>query len=247
VIVEGDRDFSGKPKPLYFQENKSRFQSYLPKIEHIIAKDFPKFNWKKFRPAKNWDRERHQRNCLSRGFVSAKPDDWIIISDVDEIPNPDQVKAASLQSGQYCFYQELYYYYLNLLVTDFPEKNSKIDDYMPWHGPMMFQKKNLIKDPETMRTLRSSSSVTPVVNGGWHFSFLGGSESILKKMRSYSHTEYVKPEMLNVEWIEKKIFAGEDVLGRAFKFKHIEMGRLPLFIQESAQRYPHLFLKRPLS
>ncbi|MFN7454022.1 MAG: N-acetylglucosaminyltransferase [Pseudobdellovibrionaceae bacterium] len=243
VIVEGDRDFSGNPKPLYFQENKSRFQSYLPKVEHIIATDFPKFNWRKLRPTRNWDRERYQRNFLAKGFSKATGEDWIIISDVDEIPHPEKIKGATQKPGIYCFYQELYYYYLNLLVTEFPEPNPHYGDYMPWHGSVMFQLKNLKKNPETMRTLRSSKSIVPVNEGGWHFSFLGGSDAILKKMKAYSHTEYIKEEMLNVEWIEQKVRSGEDVFGRQFKFKKVGIERLPEWIHKNAHRYPNFFLK----
>ncbi|MCE3010680.1 MAG: N-acetylglucosaminyltransferase [Proteobacteria bacterium] len=243
VIVEGDKDFSGDQKKLHFLENKSRFRPYLHKIDHLVATDFPKFNWKKLRPAKNWDRERYQRNFLGRGISKAQVEDWIIVSDVDEIPNPEKVRAAIGAPGIYCFYQELYYYYLNLLVTDHPEPNPRFKDYVPWHGPVMFQLKDLKKDPETMRTLRGSKSVIPIKEGGWHFSFLGGSEAILKKMKAYSHTEYIREEMLNIEWIEQKVRSGEDIFGRQFKFKKVGIERLPSVIQENVSKYSSLILR----
>jgi len=36
VLVESTRTFSLKDKPLFFDENKSMFSKFLPKIEHVI-------------------------------------------------------------------------------------------------------------------------------------------------------------------------------------------------------------------
>ena len=37
-------------------------------------------------------RENYQRNCISRGIEKADNEDLIIISDLDEIPNPNKLK-----------------------------------------------------------------------------------------------------------------------------------------------------------
>jgi hypothetical protein len=49
--------------------------------------------------------------------------------------------------------------------------------------------------------------------------------------------------MLNVEWIEQKVRSGEDVFGRQFKFKKVDIERLPEWIHKNAHRYPNFFLK----
>lgn len=36
----------GKPKPLYFEENKDRFKDF--NITHLIATDYKKSHWKRF-------------------------------------------------------------------------------------------------------------------------------------------------------------------------------------------------------
>ena len=37
-------------------------------------------------------RENYQRNCISRGLKNANPEDIVIISDLDEIPDPKKIK-----------------------------------------------------------------------------------------------------------------------------------------------------------
>ena len=39
-----------------------------------------------------YKRENFQRNAISRGIEKADKDDLIIISDLDEIPNPKKIK-----------------------------------------------------------------------------------------------------------------------------------------------------------
>ena len=48
VLVEANRTFTNQKKPLYFQENKTRYQQFLPKIINIIVDDYHEINshWK---------------------------------------------------------------------------------------------------------------------------------------------------------------------------------------------------------
>ena len=46
-----------------------------------------------------YKRENFQRNCIERGLSSANNDDLILISDLDEIPNPlSQISPAAVPS-----------------------------------------------------------------------------------------------------------------------------------------------------
>ncbi len=44
ILVEATKTFSGKPKPLYFQDNKEMFSEFLHKIVHIVVDDMPDFD-----------------------------------------------------------------------------------------------------------------------------------------------------------------------------------------------------------
>ena len=41
VIVEATRTHTGKPKPLYFADNRKRYDRYAHKIIHVVADDLP--------------------------------------------------------------------------------------------------------------------------------------------------------------------------------------------------------------
>ena len=43
-------------------------------------------------------RENFQRNCISRGLINSSSEDLIIISDLDEIPNPRTISKFKLNS-----------------------------------------------------------------------------------------------------------------------------------------------------
>ena len=97
VLVEATTTFSGTPKPLYFNENKKRFDKFASKIIHVIINDTP------IQPktiiGEYWSWEFFQRNAIVRGLVNCKETDTILISDLDEIPNPNQIKDFENSPG----------------------------------------------------------------------------------------------------------------------------------------------------
>ena len=83
VLVEATKTQTGLPKPLYFAENRARFDAFANKIIHIIVDDMPSGDGTRA----HWVRERLQRNSIAKGLVNCNPQDIIMVSDVDEIPN----------------------------------------------------------------------------------------------------------------------------------------------------------------
>ena len=83
VLVEASRTQSMLPKPYYFEENKSRFEKFLDKIIHVKVDD-------ELDVSKNpWVFDIHQRTCIKRGLSTIEnlsDEDFILVSDVDEIP-----------------------------------------------------------------------------------------------------------------------------------------------------------------
>jgi beta-1,4-mannosyl-glycoprotein beta-1,4-N-acetylglucosaminyltransferase len=81
VIIEAGETFSGKPKPMIFEQNRERFRAYEPKICRIALSRLGN-------SATNpWDRERNQREALHFALDDANPRDVILILDADEIPS----------------------------------------------------------------------------------------------------------------------------------------------------------------
>lgn len=197
VLVEATKTHSGKPKPLHFEENKNRFLPFLDRIEHVVVDDWPPFETA-------WTYENHQRNCVVRGLSGVSSDDWILISDLDEIPNPDRIRICSRKPGRYRFDQTMYAYWLNMRCVTIPHwygtRMLRADDFL--HGldsiPIPFNPNMLeaVNPGTTATKWRFAEDVgwTNVRSGGWHFTSLGGAEAVVLKAQSFAHTELDTPE-----------------------------------------------------
>jgi beta-1,4-mannosyl-glycoprotein beta-1,4-N-acetylglucosaminyltransferase len=98
VLVEAKETFNGKPKPLFYEQNKDRYTKWNHKIKHYVVEDFPnnRIILEKALASPNtgnkehwWVREFYQKESLINALTDCSDDDLIFISDVDEIWNPD--------------------------------------------------------------------------------------------------------------------------------------------------------------
>ena len=88
-------------------------------------------------------------------------------------------------------------------------------------------------------------SVRFVEKGGWHFSYLGGVNAIIKKIESFAHNEYNKPEFKNPEKIKQLITSGEDLFGRGFKYQFLNIdANFPEYLQKNKERYKQFIFER---
>ena len=112
-------------------------------------------------------RDQFQRNALSRGYKNCDPDDWIMISDIDEIPDPNKIKEFNVKNKYACLLQKNFQSKLNLL--------NITDDL--WPGTKICQKKNL-KSPQWLRNIKTKKRAfwkifkdkqpQLINNSGWH-------------------------------------------------------------------------------
>ena len=78
----------------------------------------------------------------------------------------------------------MYYYYLNVLKQK------------DWYGTKVAMYKN-IKNLSFNEVRGNSSLSIKLENGGWHFSFMGGSDMVKKKLTSYSARDMVNDRVIN--------------------------------------------------
>ena len=143
--------------------------------------------------------EQHQRNCLIEGIKDALPEDLIILSDSDEIPDLSKLNEINKNKKFFAFSQQMFMYKFNL--QNINESN--------WIGSRLAKKKD-IKSMQKLRDLKFKSYPFwridkinfQVIKGGWHFSFLQTPEQILNKIKSFSHGEF-NNESINEKEIEK--------------------------------------------
>ena len=236
VIAEATRNHAGEPKKLNFDIN--RFSKFKDKIIYLIIEDLPT-NVNSFK--KNWHvnhiRDQFQRNALSRGYKEFDENDLVMISDIDEIPNPNKIKDFNLKNKYGCFLQKNYQSKINLL-------NISEGD---WAGTKICIKKYL-KSPQWLRNIKikkqpfwkifSDKQPQLIKNGGWHFSFLKSPESIKRKINSFAHQEFNIPKFNNIQEIEKKIARGEDLFERNINYKIIDLDdSFPNYILDNRNKF----------
>lgn len=252
VIVEAEETHTGKPKPLYFKENASRFAAFADRIIYINFGTFPKGN-------DAWTNENLQRNAIEKGLVDASPDDIVLISDLDEIPDPKKVGQYAGVPGIKRFRMDSFAFYLNYmdvrcrtmcavvmlryadLCTAFDGVKVSYNEFMP----ASVNQGNTITKIRRTHVPQSKMPTTIVKRGGWHFTCLGGAEKLVEKIRAVAPHHDFNPDdpSLTRERIEAMIARGE---GPALKINAFAVpldDRFPRYIYEHAEKYSHLIFQ----
>lgn len=221
VLVEANKTHVGSSKPLIFEENKDRFARFMDKIIHrkVHYDEVPD----------NWHVEITQRNRIIDGLDQCKPDDIIIISDVDEIPNPALLKNLTPPGKCIGLQQLMCYYYFNNINISKPL----------WTGSAVTTYRYLQKvDASDIRLLVRKKRVPKLRNGGWHFSYLGNTEYIVDKIRSAAHQEYNTDAITSVENISKALDTGQDLFGRDYKYAAVPLDEsFPELVLNNREKY----------
>jgi len=236
VISEANATHSGNPKPLYLTENLKRFEKYKDKIELRVVDLLnipPTTNMDD-----NWMREHIQRNdAINYLNTICKPDDIIIVSDADEIPRPSAIKQyiEDKTDSVGVLLQERYMYFLNYknISTDEPQLNSKILSYrlMNQYGFNDFNAVRYADKENLMPTYR-------IYNSGWHFTFMGGIEKVIEKVKAFAHQEYSIPEKINRDRMLSNFNEGKDVYDANTTWEVVEIDdSFPKKIKECKQNY----------
>ena len=228
VISESTKTHQGIEKKLQF--NPSNFPKFRHKIKYVVADYQEKIDFDNHTGGESAV-EQHQRNYLSKGLLDADDNDLIVLSDSDEIPDLTKLNQLKKNTKLAAFSQMMFMYKLNL--QNINESN--------WVGSRLALKKNF-PIPQKLRNMkfkeypfwRFDKIGTQLIKGGWHFSFLQKPSDIAKKIKSYSHGEFNKNEITDEKKIEEKIINNEDVFGRGFKLKKINIDdRYPEFIKDN--------------
>ena len=138
IITEATYTHNGSKKNLNF--NINNFRKFKDKIEYIVVDEQPeniKILSKKDSAREKEEklilngmaRDYFQRENLNRGLKNLIDNDLIIISDLDEIPNLDNVDFEKVKNNIVIFQQKMFYYKLNLLYEDFIWAGSKAVKY----------------------------------------------------------------------------------------------------------------------
>ena len=242
VMSEATHTHRGNPKPLNF--NPAQFERFSDKIVYLVVDDLP------LNLGNALANEVHQRNALLRGLTDAADDDWVIISDVDEIPNPDALRQYRPWNLYGTLIQNFYHYYLNNLAVkkgDQGKRREWIRAKITTAGHL----RNFFGTPQNLRIYQRTRGAAGLFhylqrkllhqrirNGGWHFSWLMTPEQIIEKLSCFSHTEYDTPEIKNVDNMLAAIRNGRDIMGKGEQFRLVEIDHtFPRYLQENLDRF----------
>ena len=121
VIVESSFTHKGDERQLQFDSKK--FEKFKNKIIYLVYEKKPN-NIKEILNDEHEDdksrkyifnsilRENGQRNFILNGLEDANEEDLILISDVDEIPNLEELEISKINQKIIMFKQEMFYYCL---------------------------------------------------------------------------------------------------------------------------------------
>ena len=241
VISESAEDHSGKKKKLNF--NINNFPKFKDKISYIVVEKLPKnisFFKKNWSP--DWVRENFHRNSLAEGYKNLSDNDLIMISDLDEIPNPKKISEFQKNQKYACFMQKNFQQKINLLNTS--------QQY--WAGTKICQKKYL-KSPQWLRDIKTKKrpfwkffrekEPQLINNGGWHFSFLKTPQTIKKKIQSYAHQEFNKEKFTDIRLIEERIKNKLDLFDRNFQYNVVDLDEtFPEYITKNKEKFKNWIL-----
>ncbi len=263
VIVESSFTHKGDKRNLKF--NHQKFKKFKDKLIYItydkepaeIAKNSINENddetIKSFKYIENAIlRENGQRNQILRGLELAKDDDMILISDVDEIPNLENLDLSKINEKIILFNQDMFYYRFNLKLPN-----------LDWTGTKGCKKK-FLKSPQWLRNIKDRKypfyrldtffsdtkfiDIKIISNGGWHFSNLKTASEIEFKLKSYLHHREFDENPLSVDEINSliknkqaiydlKVDKRVNKIGDGSKLEKYPTERLPKFLQDNLNSY----------
>ena len=261
VIVESRFTHKGESRQLNF--NHKKFKKFKDKIIYIVDEEIYSLTEKikiddsedeKSRKAifNAAYRENGQRNLISKGIEGANKEDFIMISDVDEIPKLSGLNFNTLKEKIILFKQDMFYYKFNLKLPN-----------LIWTGTKACRKKNLV-NPQWLRNIKDRkypffridtffsntkyTSIKIINDGGWHFSNIKTPKEIEFKLRSYLHHREFDLNPLSVEQINEiiknkqaiydlKVDKTVNKIGNGSILEKFEFNKLPEYIVTNKDKF----------
>ncbi len=261
VIVESVFTHKGEKRKLKY--DPSKFGKFNNKIIYLVYEEVPK-NVEQI--SENDDekeksrkyilnaayRENGQRNFILNGLRNTNNEDIILISDVDEIPNLENVNFNEIKQKIILFNQDMFYYKFNLKLPN-----------LVWTGTKACKMKYL-KSPQWLRNIKDRkypfyridillsdkkySSIKFIDEGGWHFSNIKTASEIEHKLKSYLHHREFDENPMSKEEIDKiiknkqaiydlKVDKRVNKIGDGSKLNQYPLKKLPKYLQNNIQKY----------
>ena len=167
LVVEARVGHQGRPKPLHYADNQARFAPWQHRIEHLVPLSLPE-------SPDPWVREHAQRDFALAALQHADPGDLVLISDIDEIPNP---AVFSMRPEPALTLEQM----TCVFAVDWmwqPDPTSVLTTV--GHA----------RKVGSLAAIRDNRMAYPRLrDAGWHFSWVGGAEACREKLDAFCHLE----------------------------------------------------------
>ena len=258
VIVESKYNHKGEAKKLNFDIKK--FKKFEQKIIYIIYDQQPSdlYKFEKEDTKRDIDskyifnaykRENAQRNLISQGLKNTSPDDLIIISDVDEIPNLEKINFNKIKNEILVFRQDMFYYKFNLKLSNFKWTGSKACKMKKLISPQWLRN---IKDKkfafyrfDTFFSSTKYRNLKFIEDGGWHYTNMKNAKEIEHKLKSYLHHHEFEANHINLEQIEKIIKNKKAIYDVNADKRQGKFGEGPQLIKINSDEIPNYLKNNP--
>lgn len=255
VISEASFTHAGKDRATEF--DIAKFKKYESKIRYVRLDHRPEG------PNDFWKNENFIRNNIANGLHDAKPDDLILISDLDEIPHPAVIQQYQPSYKRADLLQRYYSYYLNnYWLGNVDENENLIAKSNIWHGTKITTYKHFVEffksNATSVRIYKSSGFLRGlkrawfkffqsqiIQNGGWHFTWIFSIENIIKKIESTAHQEFNREDHKDPSRIVALIQSGRDVNKPHARYKLQKLDQqFPTYLLENSDKFS-LYIIQP--
>ena len=262
IIVEAAYLHNGQSKKLNF--NINMFKEFKEKIEYIVVKSNPpnlnleKINetiqeQEKRKIINSILRDHYQRDQITAAVQNLEQNDIILISDLDEIPNLNNINFEKMDNQLLIFKQKMFYYKLNLNYENFI-----------WYGTKAIKKK-YFKSAQWLRNIKNKkypiwridtffskkkyNNIKFIEDGGWHFTCIKSASEIFKKLMTFAHHQDFESSNITLDYLRKKIEnkyvlydhnkdkKNNDKWFSETKLKKIEIDNLPNYIKNNQDKF----------
>ena len=191
VITEATYMHNGSKKKLNFDIDK--FKKFKDKITYIVVDEPPPglflLNENDTEESKEnklilngYKRDNFQREKAMSALHDIHENDWIIINDIDEIPNLKNINLGKIHNKFVIFQQQIFYYKFNLLYSNVPWFGSRVCKRKNFISPQWLRNVKHRKYPfwrlDTLFSKNKYSDIQIVNDGGWHFTNIKSAEDI---------------------------------------------------------------------
>jgi len=224
VIVESKKTFRGNDHEPIFLKNRELYGRYLDKVIYLLIDQLPPNS-----ETDMWISETYQRNQIAQALKGrARFGDVVILSDADEFWSVEHLDRIRRVSKPIVFRQKLFYYFLDC-QSDVTWRGTCCAPY----GMMT---------PQMMRVYGRSDETAEMVDGGWHYSYLGGIERIRSKLENLSDAHTIIDKVGTDEQIAAKASRGTALWDDEVTYSFVEMDRdhAPRSINSLIERFPYL-------